>query len=96
MERTTKKMINNVFEIVAKELGKSIITYDNDKKVAIVGTWRIDNVPVYGGYTIEEMHNEQGAVHHPFGMRRMKPSQFYYFLQSIWDGILNGSIQGVK
>lgn len=64
LARTLKKPFGNCW---AKKKGRN---------VAKIGCWDVDYNPIYGGAVIEEIHNEAGGISHPFGSRRMKPSEF--------------------
>ncbi len=43
---------------------------------ARVGVWELDYNPIYGGYVVEEIHNEAGGICRPLGDTRMKGEQF--------------------
>lgn len=69
--RTSRKEINSVFEMLCQALGKKQTQNYND-----IGTWSIDHNPYYGGYVIEEVHNEGGGITHPFGETRHSAYEF--------------------
>ena len=68
--RTTKEQVNLAFERMIKQMGGRIATSYND-----VGAFRLDSNPTYGGYVVEQIISEGGAVTRPFGDKRMKPNQ---------------------
>ena len=76
MTRITKANVEAAFKALCKELGKRAATSWND-----VGAWRLDHVASYGGYVIEEIINEHGAVDHPINSVRMKGNEFY---DTVW------------
>lgn len=94
--RVSKKLIENQFIYWLKLNGYKKAESYND-----VGAWRIDYVSCYGGYNIELIINDGGAVSHPFGGKRLKPSDFSIFLEQIiqlesyrkWNGDLIKKVQ---
>lgn len=75
-ERTTKSQIVGLFEHFAHAMGRRIARSYND-----VGAWRLDYVPEYGGWNIEEIATESGAVRQPFGSRRYRSGEFWELLR---------------
>jgi hypothetical protein len=43
-----------------------------------VGGWRLDGNATYGGYVVEEIVNEGGAITHPLGEMRRPARDFCY------------------
>lgn len=70
--RTTKGNVESAFKYLCQALGKRIATKYND-----VGAWRLDHMAGYGGWNIEQISNEGGAVSHPFGSDRMQAEAMY-------------------
>ena len=69
--RTTNKDVEEVFKLFAKACGKRIAkSYDD------VGAWRLDGNSTYGGWRIEQIVNEHGAVGHPLTELRYKSGEF--------------------
>ena len=46
-----------------------------------VGGWRLDYNPIYGGYVIEQIHNEFGGVEMPFGHSRKGAKEL---VETLW------------
>jgi hypothetical protein len=59
MDRITRKNVEGLFETLCKALGKRVATDYND-----VGAWRLDYIACYGGWVIEEIVSESGAIRH--------------------------------
>lgn len=53
----------------------------NNKNVANVGAWFLDYAPIYGGWVICEMHNEDGGESRPMGDARMSTGEFMRAIQ---------------
>jgi hypothetical protein len=41
-----------------------------------VGGWTLDHNGIYGGYVVQEIHNENGAITQPFGYQRRTAREF--------------------
>jgi hypothetical protein len=41
-----------------------------------VGSWTLDHNGIYGGYLVNEIFNEQGAITCPFGYQRRTAREF--------------------
>ena len=86
MEKIRREVLENQVKRIAVLLGK---TSGNpwarvgEKNVSRVGTLCIDHNSIYGGYNVEEICNEHGAVRHPFGERRLKAPAFWAMLNGI-------------
>jgi len=72
MARTTKKQVEAKFERFINSIGGRIAKDYKD-----VGGYQLDNQPIYGGYVIQRIFNDSGAIDHPFGQIRRKASEFY-------------------
>lgn len=80
--RTTKVQIEKLFELLCKACGKRVATSYDD-----VGAWRLDYNTAYGGWNIEEIYNEGGAVTHPFGPARMTGEAFWRMMRFGVDAV---------
>lgn len=77
--RMKREFLQRQMERIAAMLGKptgSAWVREGDKNRAIIGTWSLDYNPIYGGYNVEEIVNELGAIHHPLGGTRMTGEAF--------------------
>ena len=73
--RYTRKDCQEQLERLAAALDKPL--YDPDRYPdPQVGSWRLDYAGGYGGYVIEELYNEGGAVTMPLGYRRRNADTF--------------------
>jgi galactokinase/mevalonate kinase-like predicted kinase len=75
-ERYTRKDAERALERLAEATGHRIATSYSD-----VGGWTLDYAACYGGFSIEQVHNEQGAVSKPFGERRYPAREFCEMVQ---------------
>jgi len=75
MARTTKKQLENKFEMFIEAIGGKVA-----KKFSDVGAYSLDYASCYGGYNIERISSEGGAISHPFGPNRQTASQ-------LWDSM---------
>ena len=86
--RYTHKDAEHAFERLCKALGKrEAARYDD------VGGWRLDygggqgmSIGVYGGYVVEEIASEGGAIRMPLGYQRRNAREFceaVYFAVSV-------------
>jgi len=91
---TTIKNAENAASRLAHALGKEFDAQGCWKKqrgergelIAKVGCWTIDN-DEYGGVVINEISNEGGGVHQPFGYRRRKPEEFVASVNMAIDAV---------
>ncbi len=60
----TQKFVKKRFERLQKSAGKDFPAWSevDGKQRANIGAWYLDNAPGYGGYEINEMVNQGGAV----------------------------------
>jgi hypothetical protein len=72
MARTTRTEVESIFAQFVDALNNRIATSYKD-----IGTYRLDNNPTYGGYIIEQVYNDFGAVTRPFGDLRRGPSDMW-------------------
>lgn len=70
-ERYTKRDAMAAFSRLLVACGKREATSYSD-----VGGWQLDHNGIYGGYVVEEIHNEHGAISHPFGSMRRSARDF--------------------
>lgn len=88
MARTTPTEVRNAFERLAEVLGKdtgAAYTRNADGTyTANIGTWILDHNSCYGGYVVEEVYNEGGAITHPLGDRRRTAAEF---VGAVWFAI---------
>lgn len=73
--RTTKNQIESAFALFCKVAGFRKATTFND-----VGALELDYNPVYGGYVIDRIENDGGAVSCPFTEYRLPA---FAFLQAL-------------
>lgn len=78
MYRVSKQLINNTFKIMCDELGERVATSYND-----VGALRLDYVSMYGGWNIERIITESGAINHPFEDARRSNRDMVDFMFSV-------------
>lgn len=64
-DRITHKDVSHMFKLYVERLGGRLATFHGD-----VGAYRLDYVREYGGFSIEQIWNENGAVCHPLGAGR--------------------------
>ena len=88
MERGTKAQVDRVFARLLEVLGKRLAKSYKD-----VGGWQLDYNPTYGGYMIEEIHNDKGGVCTPMGQRRMPAREFHEALHFAISAVVT---KGVK
>ena len=69
-----------VFALLIEHVGGHVATSYND-----VGGYRLDYNSVYGGFNIERITSETGAVTIPFGSRRYGPSEMWNVLKFAID-----------
>lgn len=84
--RISREHIQARMERIAAKLGKPTGTAwvrDGNKNRAIIGNWSLDYNPVYGGYEVQEIVNESGAVKLPLGNGRKMSSEFNDALQMV-------------
>lgn len=72
MATTSKKQVENKFKFFIEAIGGKVASSYND-----VGGYRLDYASCYGGYNIEQISNDSGAVSHPFGCARKKAGEFW-------------------
>lgn len=73
----TQKVAKEWAEILADELGKKFDDcWDPETKKAIIGCWKLDCNPYYGGCIIEEIQTEGGGVTTPTLHERLTPREF--------------------
>ncbi len=111
MEKIRREVLENQLKRIAPMLGKTsgdAWTRIGDRNVSRIGTLNIDHSSCYGGYNVEEIVNESGAVSHPFGDRRLHASEFWALLNGIERALqikkganeserrLTGSINGMR
>jgi hypothetical protein len=83
MERTTRKHVEGIFEIWVKSIGGKLANSYND-----VGGYRLDYNGIYGGFKVEQIHNENGGVSdNVFSCYRMKASEMYRALYAAIESI---------
>jgi hypothetical protein len=70
MDRWTTKDIESLFDTFLKASGNRKAEDYKD-----VGGMRLDHNSVYGGYVIEQIVNDAGAIRHPYGDRRFGPTE---------------------
>lgn len=86
MEKIRREVLENQVKRIAVLLGKTSgnpWTRTGDKNVSRVGTLCLDHNSVYGGYVVEEICNEMGAVKHPFVSQRLKAPAMWAMLYSV-------------
>lgn len=86
MEKIKRESLENQVKRIALLLGKTSgnpWTRTGDKNVSRVGTLRLDYNAIYGGYVVEEICNEHGAVRHPFTPNRLKGQAMWDMLYSV-------------
>ena len=86
MEKIRREVLENQLKRIAALLGKpsgNPWQRVGDKNVSTIGTLSIDHNSVYGGYNVEEIVNEHGAIRHPFGDGRLKGPAFWAMLNGI-------------
>lgn len=80
MTRITRKEVSSAFERLAKALGKptgKVWEKQPDGTLrATVGAWILDYAPMYGGYNVEEIFNDRGAIIRPLSETRMSGREF--------------------
>lgn len=69
--RTTKHEVVAVFGRLVKAMGGKVAESYKD-----VGGYELDYNPTYGGYVINRISNESGAVDCQFGMGRLHAREF--------------------
>ncbi len=79
--RVKRAGLESAVQRLAERLGKPQgPAWTRDEKTgrntARVGVWELDYNPIYGGYVVEEIHNEAGGICRPLGDTRMKGEQF--------------------
>lgn len=88
--RIKRALVQKQMERIAAMLGKptgSAWVREGDKNRAIIGTWSLDYNPIYGGYNVEEIVNESGAIRHPLGGTRMKGEAFSNALSMVAEAL---------
>lgn len=79
MSRVTQNQVNEVLRQFARAMGRSTVVWkrneDGNGYTANVGAWFLDYNPTYGGYVIQEMFNDGGAVALPLTENRMSGSE---------------------
>jgi hypothetical protein len=68
--RATRTEVNEVFKLFCKAICKRVTESWND-----VGAWRLDYIKEYGGYVIQEIINDRGAVEMPLGHERLSATE---------------------
>jgi hypothetical protein len=58
------------------EAAGQLWTSESNRNRAHVGAWTLDENFTYGGYVIEEIHNEGGGITQPFGGTRHNTREF--------------------
>ena len=79
MARVTKDEVKAVFERFVQRLGGRVATSYND-----VGAYQLDHNSVYGGWVIQRVYNEHGAVESPFYHTRRSSKEF---VETLWFAI---------
>jgi hypothetical protein len=69
--RVTEKQVRETFARFAKVFGLKLATSYND-----VGGYALSHAPMYGGWNIEQVMNDAGAITKPFGMTRVSSREF--------------------
>lgn len=70
-DRYTKRDAVAAFERLMKATGNRPAQSYKD-----VGGWVLDHNGIYGGYVVEQIYNENGAITQPFGYRRRTAREF--------------------
>lgn len=91
LARITKKDVRQAFEAYCTVTGSKQAASYND-----VGGLRLDNAGQYGGWVIERIINEDGAVSRPFGNTRRKSREMFAFLEGLRDGASVGYDRGAQ
>jgi len=79
MARYTKKDVIGCARRLAEDLDKpfgNCWKRVEGKPKATVGCWDVDYNATYGGAVINEIVNEAGGIHQPFGPMRRKAREF--------------------
>jgi len=75
--RYTEKDAEEHAKRLAQALGKKFgDCWDEKTRKSIVGCWKVDCNPIYGGCIIEEIVNEHGGVTDPILNIRLPPREF--------------------
>jgi len=82
MDRFTRKDAEKAFQNLCELLGKHVAKDHRD-----VGGWRLDYNSVYGGYVVEEIANEFGAVSRPLGDGRVSAREFWERVHFTWRAL---------
>ena len=87
MEKVRREVLENQLKRIAPMLGKTTgnpwTRTAEGKNVSRVGTLNLDHNAVYGGYNVEEIVNESGAISHPFGDKRVNAAALWVMLNGI-------------
>lgn len=78
--RTTRKQVESAFKYFLAAIGGTEHAWTQDEQGrnrSTVGQYELDYAGPYGGYTVNKIVNEHGAVSRPFGHRRFKASEMY-------------------
>lgn len=75
-ERITQKQVIGLFKTLTQACGKHVAKSHHD-----IGGWQLDYNSVYGGWQIQEIHNESGAVSDPMGSTRRQSTEMWYTMQ---------------
>ena len=70
-QRTTKKDVESQFNRLLYLFGKNKAESYKD-----VGAWYLDYIACYGGYVIQEVITDTGAITHPFDHTRRSAKEF--------------------
>jgi hypothetical protein len=90
-ERYTRKDAERCFIRLTDAIGARRAKSFDD-----VGALTLDYQSVYGGVTVEQISNKGGAITHPFGSERLKPSEFCNAVRFAEKALQYGKGGGLK
>lgn len=80
MARTTRKQVESKYAQFLGAIGGADHHWTRDadgRNVSTIGQYELDFAGPYGGYTVNKIVNEHGAISRPFGHRRFSSSEMY-------------------
>ena len=87
--RINEKDLNNVIDRINKATGNALTPYtkEGEKYITNIGNYHLDCA--YGGYSLEQMENENGGVNDVFRCGHVPKRDLYNRMQAFLVGLEN-------
>lgn len=86
-QRVTRGMVEAAVKRLAALCGKVYMDQPWVNHKAVIGAWTLDHNSVYGGYRVEEICNEGGAIREPLLRQRLSGSEMLSAVNMAADAV---------